>query len=245
MNTTHFGFSEVPAERKAALVRGVFDKVAGRYDIMNDLMSFGLHRAWKNTLVDMLKPEPGMRLLDLAGGTGDVAFRALAEEPGLAVTLADINVSMLAEGRNRAIDRNVLKGLAWACGNAERLPFKESSFDACTIAFGIRNVTDIPAALRDIHRVLSPGGRFLCLEFSPVDNAPLSALYDAFSFHLIPRVGKAVTGDGEPYRYLVESIRRFPARERFALMLAEAGFARVTHRALSGGVVCIHSGWKL
>lgn len=243
--TTHFGFRDVAEDEKAPLVRGVFNRVAPRYDIMNDAMSFGLHRYWKNALIDALKPVSGMTLLDLAGGTGDIALRALACAPDMRVTLADINAEMLSEGRNRAIDRNVLSGIEWVCGNAEALPFPSHHFDACTIAFGIRNVTHIDRALTEIHRVLKPGGHFLCLEFSVIRQEALARIYDWYSFHVIPRMGKAIAGDDAPYRYLVESIRRFPGPERFADMMRRAGFARVSQRPLSGGAVAIHSGWKL
>lgn len=244
-STTHFGFRNVAEGEKQTLVRGVFDAVATRYDLMNDFMSAGLHRVWKEAMVDALHPRPGMHLLDVAGGTGDIAFRALAREPALQVTLADINAAMLTEGRARSIDRNILHGVSWACGNAEAMPFPDASFDAYTIAFGIRNVTHIDRALSEAKRVLKPGGHFLCLEFSTVPSELMGKIYDWYSFNIIPRVGKAVTGDGAPYQYLVESIRKFPAAEKFERMIKEAGFARTSFRRMSGGVVALHSGWRI
>lgn len=245
--TTHFGFTEVPREEKAARVKGVFDSVASRYDLMNDVMSGGMHRMWKNAMVAALPGRKGLEILDLAGGTGDIAFRARECLPDAAITVSDINASMLEEGRKRAIDRNFTQGLTWLVADAEKLPLETGQFDACTMAFGIRNVTDIPAALREIHRVLKPGGMFLCLEFSPLAThySPLATLYDFYSFQLIPRLGKAITGDAESYQYLVESIRKFPEKERFAEMLREAGFARVSYETFTFGVVALHRGWKI
>ncbi|MBY0407759.1 MAG: bifunctional demethylmenaquinone methyltransferase/2-methoxy-6-polyprenyl-1,4-benzoquinol methylase UbiE [Rickettsiales bacterium] len=242
--TTHFGFKQVAEEEKAGLVRGVFDSVASRYDIMNDLMSAGLHRLWKNDMVKWLAPHPGMEILDVAGGTGDIAFRMLSRAR-CHVTVCDINYNMLAEGRSRAIDKNLLSGLEWVCGNAESLPVPSDRYDAYTIAFGIRNVTHIDKALEEAHRVLKPGGRFLCLEFSHLHHAALQKAYDAYSFAAIPKIGQWVTGNAEPYQYLVESIRRFPKQEKFASMMREAGFANVQYRSLSQGVVAIHSGRKI
>ena len=251
-NTTHFGFKTVPEDEKASLVRGVFDNVASRYDVMNDLMSGGLHRRWKNEMVAWLNPRDGMNILDVAGGTGDIAFRIL-NRAACHVTVCDINQQMLNEGRNRAIDRNILtspslKGrgnLTWLCGNAESLPLPDSSFDAYTIAFGIRNVTHIDVALKEACRVLKPGGRFLCLEFSHVAHEWMQKCYDAYSFHVIPKIGQWVTGNGDPYRYLVESIRQFPAQEDFAAMIRTAGFGNVQWRNLTQGVVAMHSARKL
>ncbi|MBV8939118.1 MAG: class I SAM-dependent methyltransferase [Alphaproteobacteria bacterium] len=242
---THFGFRQVPEEAKTGLVRGVFDRVATRYDCMNDVMSFGLQRLWKTALIDALRPAPVMRLLDLAGGTGDIAFRALRRERRMEITVCDINQSMLAVGRDRAIDKNLLSGIDWLCGNAEALPLANRHYDACTVAFGIRNVTHIEAALKEVHRVLKPGGHFLVLEFSPSQPELLKAAYDWYSFHVIPRLGARIAGDAEPYRYLVESIRRFPPPRRFSVMLEGAGFANVSFRALSGGIVCLHSAWRI
>jgi len=243
-NTTHFGFRTVPEEEKSSLVRGVFDSVASRYDLMNDLMSAGLHRRWKNEMVSWLHPKDGMRVLDVAGGTGDIAFRMLGRA-ACRVTVCDINQHMLEEGRNRAIDRNLLDDVDWVCGNAESLPLPDTDFDAYTIAFGIRNVTHIDLALKEAYRVLKPGGRFLCLEFSHVQHGWLQKCYDAYSFHTIPRIGGWVTGSGDPYRYLVESIRQFPKQEIFAGMIRAAGFGNVQYRNLTQGVVAIHSGRRL
>lgn len=249
--TTHFGFKTVAEDEKASLVRGVFDSVASRYDVMNDLMSAGLHRLWKNDMVSWLHPRDGMRILDVAGGTGDIAFRILKKSPppaegrGIRVTICDINAAMLQEGRNRAIDRNILQGIDWICGNAEALPVPDNHFDAYTIAFGIRNVTHIDAALREAHRVLKIGGRFLCLEFSHLAHAWMRKYYDAYSFHVIPHIGQWVTGSGDPYRYLVESIRQFPSQETFAKTIEDAGFSNVQWRNLTQGVVAIHSARKI
>jgi demethylmenaquinone methyltransferase/2-methoxy-6-polyprenyl-1,4-benzoquinol methylase len=249
MDATHFGFESVPLGAKQARVDDVFHKVAGRYDLMNDLMSAGLHRVWKDVLIGMLRPSRTRphRHLDVAGGTGDVAFRVLeAGGPLTDVTVLDINGDMLAVGRERAEARPQAGGtLAFVQANAEDLPFEDGHFDGYTIAFGIRNVPRIEQALQEAHRVLRRGGRFLCLEFSQVDLPGLDRLYEAYSFGVIPPLGRLVTGDGEPYRYLVESIRQFPRPAVFASMIEEAGFARVTHTPLTGGAVAIHSGWKL
>jgi demethylmenaquinone methyltransferase/2-methoxy-6-polyprenyl-1,4-benzoquinol methylase len=245
--TTDFGFETVSLGDKQERVNDVFHSVARRYDLMNDLMSAGLHRAWKQILVSMLRPPRTrpFRHLDVAGGTGDVGFRVLeAGGPRATVTVLDINDDMLAVGRERAGARYGGR-IAFVEGDAEALPLEDRSFDGYTIAFGIRNVPRIEAALAEAHRVLKPGGRFLCLEFSRVDVPGLDALYDAYSFNLIPALGQLVAGDSESYRYLVESIRRFPPPARFARMIADAGFKRVTDRPLTGGVVAIHSGWKI
>ena len=245
---THFGFSNVPLNEKQGLVDDVFHKVASRYDLMNDLMSGGLHRVWKDVLVAQVKPSKRgpFRHLDVAGGTGDVAFRiAQAGGPQTEVTILDINGDMLEVGRERAAKRGLSGKLSFVEANAEDLPFEDGRFDAYTIAFGIRNVPRIDKALREAHRVLKRGGHFLCLEFSEVDVPGLDTIYDAFSFNLIPPIGRLVTGDAEPYRYLVESIRKFPQAERFRAMIADAGFQRASFTRLTGGVVCIHSGWKL
>ena len=246
---TDFGFRRVPLEQKQALVDDVFHKVARRYDLMNDLMSGGLHRAWKEALISRLRPPRNARpfeLLDLAGGTGDVAFRALeAGGAGMRATVADVNGDMLAVGQERAEARGLAERADFVEANAESLPFSEKHFDAATIAFGIRNVPRTKVALGEIFRVLKPGGHFLCLEFSPAQMPGLEALYEFYSFRLIPEVGRLVAGDPEPYRYLVESIRRFPQPEEFAAMLREAGFARVQWSAMSGGIVALHSGWRL
>jgi demethylmenaquinone methyltransferase/2-methoxy-6-polyprenyl-1,4-benzoquinol methylase len=246
---THFGFHEVAEGDKQGLVNEVFAKVAERYDVMNDLMSAGLHRAWKAAMVDWLAPpksDRDYRVLDVAGGTGDIAFRLVAAAGrGTRVTVCDINEAMLAVGRARAVKGGHDHACRFVTGNAEDLPFPDKNFDAYTIAFGIRNVTHIERALAEAYRVLKPGGRFLCLEFSTVDLPGLDALYDAYSFTAIPAIGKAVTGDGAAYRYLVESIRKFPDQGKFARMIADAGFARVSHRSLSGGIVALHSGWRI
>jgi demethylmenaquinone methyltransferase / 2-methoxy-6-polyprenyl-1,4-benzoquinol methylase len=255
---THFGFREVPLERKQGLVDDVFHSVARRYDLMNDLMSGGLHRAWKDALVTAVNPPrrrparetaanaPPFALLDLAGGTGDIAFRVIeAGSSGTRATVVDINADMLAVGRARAAERGLDDAIAFVEGNAEALPFADRSYDAVTIAFGIRNVPRIQAALAEAHRVLRVGGRFLCLEFSTVDVPGLDALYEFYSFNVIPALGRAVAGDAEAYRYLVESIRRFPRPDAFADMIRAAGFARVSFQRMSGSIVALHSGWRL
>jgi demethylmenaquinone methyltransferase / 2-methoxy-6-polyprenyl-1,4-benzoquinol methylase len=245
---THFGDQRVSLAEKQGLVDDVFHKVADRYDLMNDLMSAGLHRLWKDVLVAKVHPPRNKPFahLDVAGGTGDVAFRvAEAGGPFTAVTALDINGDMLRVGRQRAAKRKAGGRVAFVEGNAEDLPLPGDHFDAYTIAFGIRNVPRIDKALGEAYRVLKRGGRFLALEFSRVDTPLLDRLYDAYSMAAIPALGRIVTGDGEPYRYLVESIRRFPAPERFADMIGDAGFSRTDFTRLSGGVVAIHSGWKL
>ena len=243
-----FGARQVPLDDKQALVDDVFRSVARRYDLMNDLMSFGLHRAWKDALVTAVNPPKNrpFALLDIAGGTGDIAMRVVAA--GGAQTRAmvcDINSDMLAVGRERATARGFGDALTFAEANAESLPFADRSFDAATIAFGIRNVPRIEAALAQAHRVLKIGGRFLCLEFSAVTMPGLDTLYDLYSFNVIPALGRTVVGDAESYRYLVESIRNFPKPQAFAGMMRAAGFARVSHRLMSGGIVALHSGWRL
>jgi demethylmenaquinone methyltransferase/2-methoxy-6-polyprenyl-1,4-benzoquinol methylase len=245
---TAFGFRAAHPDGKQAVVDEVFRKVARRYDLMNDLMSAGLHRAWKNVMVAMVKPPKDARpfaVIDVAGGTGDIAFR-LAETAGggTHVTVCDINLDMLAVGRERADDRGFDR-VSFAAGNAESLPFPDRASDAVTIAFGIRNVPRIEVALGEFFRVLRPGGRFVCLEFSTVDVPGLDTLYDLYSFNVIPAVGRLVVGDAQPYRYLVESIRRFPKPQALAEMIAAAGFRRVSYRVLTGGVVALHSGWRL
>ncbi len=241
-----FGARPVDPEEKARLVGEVFARVAGRYDLMNDLMSGGVHRLWKDALVDWLVPRSGMRVLDLAGGTGDVAFRILERTDGRAgVVLADISPAMLEVGRDRALDRGWLGELVFVAADAEALPFADRSFDAVTIAFGIRNVTRIDRALAEIRRVLRPGGRFLCLEFSRVVLPWLDRLYERYAFHVLPRLGRLVLGDAASYRYLAESIRRFPDQHAFARLIEEAGLARVRFRNLSGGIAAIHSAWRL
>ncbi len=248
MEETHFGFTQVPLDDKQRRVDQVFHRVAARYDMMNDLMSGFLHRAWKDRLVTQLQP-PKARVfhhLDVAGGTGDVAFRvACAGGLKTDVTVLDINSDMLDVGRERATKKDLARQVSFIEGNAEALPFPDSEFDGYTIAFGIRNVPRIDLALSEAYRVLRRGGRFLCLEFSNVDIAALDRLYEAYSFRAIPKIGQLVTGDAEAYRYLVESIRRFPPAEEFRNMIANAGFDRASFVKMSGGIVAIHSGWKL
>jgi demethylmenaquinone methyltransferase/2-methoxy-6-polyprenyl-1,4-benzoquinol methylase len=241
-----FGYRAVPAGEKAGLVRRVFDSVAARYDLMNDLLSLGVHRLWKAAMVDTLAPRAGMVVIDVAGGTGDIAMRIHERTQGAArVVLCDINPTMLAIGQDRAIDRGILHGPAWVAGDAEALPFRDRSFDAYTIAFGLRNVTHIDRTLREAHRVLKPGGRFLCLEFSKVGLPPLARAYDTYSATVLPALGGLVAGDRESYRYLHESIRRHPAQEALAGMMSAAGLARATWRDMSGGIVALHSGWRI
>ena len=247
--TTHFGFRDVPLGDKQALVNTVFHSVAPRYDLMNDLMSAGLHRVWKNIMINTLNPpksDAPFALLDVAGGTGDIAFRA-ANTAGVnfRATVCDINPDMLRVGRERAAAGHLDDRVSFVEGNAERLAFADRAFDAYAIAFGIRNVPRIDLALNEAFRVLKPGGRFLCLEFSVVDVPGLDRLYELFSFKVIPPLGRAVTGDAESYQYLVESIRKFARPNAFAEMIRSAGFARVNWQSLSGGIVALHSGWRL
>lgn len=246
---THFGFTQVPLGEKQGKVNEVFHSVAGKYDLMNDLMSAGLHRPWKNALVSWLRPPKGdapYRHLDVAGGTGDVAFRILdASGPGAHVTVLDINGDMLTVGRDRAGKRTFDGKIDFVEANAESLPYPDRTFDSYTVAFGIRNVPRIEVALAEAYRTLKRGGRIMVLEFAPVDTPVLDKVYDLYSFNVIPSLGRSVTGDAESYRYLVESIRKFPRPERFAEMIRNAGFARVTYRSYTGGIVNIHSGWKL
>ena len=247
--TTHFGFRDVPLGDKQTLVNEVFHSVAQRYDLMNDLMSAGLHRVWKDLMINALNPprsDAPFALLDVAGGTGDIAFRAAeAAGPGFRATVCDINSDMLDVGRERAAARHLDDRVSFVEGNAEALAFPDRHFDAYTIAFGIRNVPRIDVALAEAYRVLKTGGRFLCLEFSSVDIPALDALYNVYSFNVIPALGRAVTGDAEAYKYLVESIRKFPHPERFAGMMKSAGFRRVSFQRLTGGVVALHSGWRM
>ena len=243
---TSFGFETVREAEKGARVRGVFNSVARRYDVMNDLMSLGVHRLWKDAFVNQLNPSARMHIVDCAGGTGDIAFRAAkAAGTGFRATVCDINADMLQVGRDRAAKLRLGNRVAFVDGNAEELPFQGNSFDGYTIAFGIRNVPRIDRALGEAYRVLRPGGRFLCLEFSTVEVPGLDRLYDLFSFNVIPPLGRIVTGDAESYRYLVESIRKFPKPAAFADMIRAAGFSRVNWQTLSGGIVALHSGWRL
>jgi demethylmenaquinone methyltransferase/2-methoxy-6-polyprenyl-1,4-benzoquinol methylase len=247
--TTHFGFRDVALGDKQTLVNDVFHSVASRYDLMNDLMSAGLHRIWKELMIDALNPprsDAPFALLDVAGGTGDIAFRAArAAGAGFHAIVCDINADMLEVGRERAVTQHLDDRVSFVEGNAEALAFGDRGFDAATIAFGIRNVPQIDRALSEAFRVLKLGGRFLCLEFSSVDVPGLDRLYELFSFKVIPPLGRAVTGDAESYRYLVESIRKFPRPNAFAEMIRAAGFARVSWQSLSGGIVALHSGWRL
>jgi len=238
----NFGEELVSPEEKTRRVGEVFSSVARRYDLMNDLMSGGMHRLWKDRFVARMKPRAGEEILDMAGGTGDIAFRMAHR--GARVTVADINADMLEVGKQRAEKRG-LTGLSWKVENAEKLSFTDANFDAYTIVFGIRNVTDIPAALREAHRVLERGGRFYCMEFSSSDWPGFSNLYEAYSVNVIPKVGKVVTNDEESYRYLVDSIRRFPKPAAFKAMVADAGFVRPAAEPMLGGLVTIHSGWKI
>lgn len=247
-NTASFGFRDVPEAEKEGLVREVFSSVAARYDLMNDLMSAGIHRIWKDAMVEWLNPRPGWKSIDVAGGTGDIAFRIveMARSRGgeAAVTVCDINEKMVGEGKRRAEAKGE-GAITWTVGDAEALPVPDASFDSYTIAFGIRNVTHIEKALAEARRVLKPGGRFLCLEFSQVDVPGLDTIYDAYSFKLLPQLGSWVAGDAESYRYLAESIRRFPSREKFAQMIQAAGLGQVKVRVLSGGIAAMHSAFRI
>jgi demethylmenaquinone methyltransferase / 2-methoxy-6-polyprenyl-1,4-benzoquinol methylase len=241
---TDFGFRAVPVAAKKPMVRAVFDSVARRYDLMNDLMSLGVHRAWKRIFATVLGPRPNSTLLDLAGGTGDISFSWLRLGGG-PVLLSDINAAMLAVGRDRAIERGLSGRLSLLVADAECLPLPDRAVDTVSIAFGLRNCTDKPAVLREARRVLKPGGRFCCLEFSRLQIAALMPLYDAWSFSALPRIGAVVAKDAESYRYLAESIRTFPDQETLAAMMREAGLERVSVRNLSGGIAAIHQGWRL
>lgn len=243
--TTHFGFKTVQEDAKAGMVHGVFSSVASKYDIMNDLMSMGIHRLWKDAMMDWLAPRPGQRLLDVAGGTGDVAFRFLGRAPGAEATVCDMTEPMLLAGQKRAEAEDMASRLSWVVGDAMALPFADNSFDVYTISFGIRNVTRIADALREAYRVLRPGGRLMVLEFSQIPNDLMQAVYDAYSFNVIPVMGQVVAGDRDSYQYLVESIRKFPNQELFASMIREAGFDQVKYRNLTLGIAALHSGWKL
>jgi len=243
--TTHFGFQTVPEDDKAGMVHGVFTRVASRYDVMNDLMSMGIHRLWKDAMMDWLAPRPGQHLLDVAGGTGDIAFRFLKRAPGASAVVLDMTENMLVEGRQRAEAARLADDLDWVVGDAMALPFAANSFDVYTISFGIRNVTRIADALSEAYRVLRPGGRLMVLEFSTLASPGLQKAYDAYSFNVIPNMGALIAGDRDSYQYLVESIRKFPDQDEFAEMIRLAGFGQVKYRNLSMGIAALHSGWKI
>lgn len=244
-NTTHFGFETVREDEKAGRVQGVFNSVASKYDIMNDVMSVGIHRVWKDVMMDWLAPRPGQRLLDVAGGTGDISFRFLKRAGSGHSTVLDLTRPMLEEGRKRAEAAQMADSLDWVTGDAMKLPFKDNTFDVYTISFGIRNVTRPQEALNEAYRVLRPGGRLMVLEFSHLPNDGLQKLYDLYSFNVIPRMGQAIAGDYDSYQYLVESIRKFPDQESFLGMVRKAGFENAKYRNLSMGIACLHSGWKI
>ena len=243
--TTHFGFREVDENQKAGMVHGVFSNVASKYDIMNDVMSAGIHRIWKDAMMDWLAPRNGQSLLDVAGGTGDIAFRFLKRAPDAGAVVLDMTEAMLVEGRKRAEAEALADKLDWVVGDAMALPFETNSFDRYTISFGIRNVTRIAQALAEAFRVLRPGGRLMVLEFSQLPNDAMQKAYDLYSFNVIPRMGQLIAGDRDSYQYLVESIRQFPDQETFAGMIRDAGFENVKFRNLSLGIAALHSGWKI
>ncbi|MEM1235532.1 MAG: bifunctional demethylmenaquinone methyltransferase/2-methoxy-6-polyprenyl-1,4-benzoquinol methylase UbiE [Pseudomonadota bacterium] len=243
--TTHFGNETVAEEAKAGLVQGVFSSVASKYDIMNDVMSVGIHRLWKDAMMDWLAPRAGQKLLDVAGGTGDISFRFLKRAGAGHATVFDLTESMLIEGRKRAEADKMQDQLDWVAGDAMALPFEDATFDVYTISFGIRNVTRPHDALNEAFRVLKPGGRLMVLEFSQLPNPMLQAAYDAYSFNVIPPMGQLIAGDRESYQYLVESIRKFPDQETFLSMIRRAGFENAKYRNLSQGIACLHSGWKI
>jgi demethylmenaquinone methyltransferase/2-methoxy-6-polyprenyl-1,4-benzoquinol methylase len=243
--TTHFGAREVREDDKAGLVHGVFSNVASRYDVMNDVMSVGIHRLWKDAMMDWLAPRAGQRLLDVAGGTGDISFRFLRRASEAEAVVLDMTEQMLIEGRKRAEAEAFSEQLDWITGDAMALPLPDNSFDVYTISFGIRNVTRIPDALSEAYRVLRPGGRLMVLEFSQLPNAMMQKAYDLYSFNVIPRMGQVIANDRDSYQYLVESIRNFPDQETFATMIRDAGFEQVKYRNLTMGIAALHSGWKL
>ena len=243
--TTHFGFETVPEGEKAGRVQGVFTNVASKYDIMNDVMSVGIHRVWKDAMMDWLAPRAGQRLLDVAGGTGDISFKFLGRAGSGHATVLDITESMLVEGRQRAEANDMATQLDWAVGDAMALPFKDNTFDVYTISFGIRNVTRPQEALNEAYRVLKPGGRLMVLEFSQLPNPVMQKAYDLYSFNVIPRMGKLIANDADSYQYLVESIRQFPDQETFLSMVKTAGFENASYRNLSLGIAALHSGWKI
>ena len=244
-NTTHFGFETVREDEKAGRVQGVFTSVASKYDIMNDVMSVGIHRVWKDAMMDWLAPRPGQKLLDVAGGTGDISFRFLKRAGSGHSTVLDLTESMLVAGRQRAEADDMADSLDWVVGDAMKLPFPDNTFDVYTISFGIRNVTRVQDALNEAFRVLKSGGRLMVLEFSQLPNTGLQKLYDLYSFNVIPRMGRMIANDRDSYQYLVESIRKFPDQETFAGMIRAAGFEQVSYRNLSFGIAALHSGWKI
>jgi demethylmenaquinone methyltransferase/2-methoxy-6-polyprenyl-1,4-benzoquinol methylase len=243
--TTHFGFQDIPESEKAGRVRGVFGSVASKYDVMNDAMSLGIHRIWKDAMMDWLAPRAGQRLLDVAGGTGDISFRFLKRAGYGQATVLDLTEPMLVEGRKRAEAESMADSLDWVVGDAMALPFPDASFDVYTISFGIRNVTRPQEALNEAFRVLKPGGRLMVLEFSQIPNDLMQKVYDLYSFNIIPRLGQMIANDRDSYQYLVESIRQFPDQETFLGMVRQAGFERAKYRNLSMGIACLHSGWKI
>ena len=244
--TTHFGFKDVDEDAKAGMVHGVFSSVASKYDVMNDAMSMGIHRIWKEAMMDWLAPQPGQKLLDVAGGTGDIAFKFNDRANGQAhATVLDMTESMLIEGRKRPEAAAMGERLDWVVGDAMALPFKDNTFDVYTISFGIRNVTRIQDAIHEAYRVLRPGGRFMVLEFSSIPNPAMQWAYDRYSFNVIPKLGEIIANDRDSYQYLVESIRKFPKQEIFAEMIRKGGFEMVKYRNLSMGIAALHSGWKI
>ena len=244
-STTHFGFQDVPEHEKAGRVQGVFSSVASKYDVMNDAMSLGIHRLWKDAMMDWLAPRPGQKLLDVAGGTGDISFRFLKRAGRGHATVLDLTEPMLIEGRKRAEANAMSDSLDWVVGDAMNLPFENNTFDVYTISFGIRNVTRPQEALNEAFRVLRPGGRLMVLEFSQIPNELMQKVYDLYSFNIIPRLGQAIANDRDSYQYLVESIRKFPDQDTFLGMVRQAGFENAKYRNLSMGIACLHSGWKI
>lgn len=242
---TDFGFSRVKSKDKSNLVKKIFENVSGRYDLMNDFMSLGIHRVWKESMLDWLAPRRGQSLIDVAGGTGDIAFNFIKRaKTGANATILDLTESMMIEGKKKTIDLPEESQINWVCGDAMRMPFSDSTFDVYTISFGIRNVTNISKTLSEAYRVLKPGGRLMILEFSSVNNDLISWIYDKYSFNIIPKLGEFVSNDRESYQYLVESIRKFPNQEKFSEMIINEGFRKVKYRDLTFGIAALHSAWK-